>query len=681
MTSRRSRILASAGFLIVLGTTPAAFFRTPLSASAATGTHVLVQQTVPAVPGATLLGALAPTTPLTIDLAIDSNLAAKQAAVAAVYNTSSPTYHHYYTNATWDAQFSVAQATYSAVVNPLTALGMSVLYSDETRDLVELSATAAQVNTAFSITEQQWQLPSGAIFYVNAQPPTVAADVDAVQGLTNIGFKMKNKPTDNQANCQPDPNGGNMCLGSMEGTDLRNIYNVGTTFTGAGQALAVNGDGDPQGPTNDLHKYETDRSLPAVQTVFVNTDSDPCTASGTEGTCDVTGEGEWALDSTSSTAMAPGVGTLYYFFPSALGNASGFQAWADYNTTANGPIPMQENASWGECESFATTGSNIPIADGSFVTYTMAFVDGAGKGKTTFVSSGDQGGGCTLTGVNGVSNGGPPQIQWPCASEWVVCVGGTVLYTNGLTGAAEARANLNGTCTPTSAVGVLNNCAETAWTHTGGGSSHFRPAQSWQQSLSPFPISGICTLDNNGNPVTSGPVCRGAPDVAALSGDITVAVADTAGNGVPGNGFNDVEGGSPSGAGAETADGGTSLSDPLWEGLWADIQSDPAPGGTWGFAAPLLYQIGENPALDPCAFYDVQIGSNGQNPAIPREAPDVTGWDYVSGLGTPNVGCIESALVASSPNVAESPVVPLLVIPGAGVAALVALMKRRRRQS
>jgi pseudomonalisin len=285
--------------------------------------------------------------------------------------------------------------------------------------------------------------------------------------------------------------------------------------------------------------------------------------------------------------------------------------------------------------------------------------------------------------VNGVSNGGPPQIQWPCASEWVVCVGGTVLYTNGLTGAAEARANLNGTCTPTTGVGALNNCAETGWTHTGGGSSHFRPAPSWQQTLSPFPISGRCSLDDNGNPVTPpGPVCRGAPDVSALSGDITVAVANVTGGGVPGNGFNDVEGGTTSGPGSETADGGTSLSDPLWEGLWADIQSDPAPGGTWGFAAPLLYQIGENPTLDQCAFYDVQLGSNGQNPAIPRESPDVTGWDYISGLGSPNVGCIESALTASSPpNVPDAPVVPLLLAPGFGVALIVALTRRRRQSS
>jgi subtilase family serine protease len=420
-----------------------------------------------------------------------------------------------------------------------------------------------------------------------------------------------------------------------------------------------------------------------VQTVFVNTDGDDCQAAGTTepGDCDQGGEGEWALDSTSSTGMAPGVGTLYYFFPQALGNASGFQAWADYNTTANGPIPMQENASWGECEYFATTGQVIPIADGSFITFTNAFVDGAGKGKTTFVSAGDQGGGCVFIGVNGVTNGGAPQIQWPCGSEWVVCVGGTIVYTNGQTGAGEQRANLGGTCTPTTGVNALNDCAEYGWTHTGGGSSHFRPAPAWQQPLVPFPISEQCTNDDSGNPVTPpGPPCRGAPDVAAMSGDITVVADIVTGGAVPGNGFNDVEGGTPSGAGSEAADGGTSLSDPLWEGMWADIQSDPAPGGTWGFASPLLYQIGENPAQDSCAFYDVQSGANGQFPAIARDTADPSGWDYISGFGSPNVACIESVLTASNqPTIPESPVTPLLLLLVPGLGASVWASTRRRR--
>ncbi|MBV8445715.1 MAG: S53 family peptidase, partial [Candidatus Dormibacteraeota bacterium] len=553
-----------------------------------------------------------------------------------------------------------------------------------------------EVNAAFSVIEEQYTLTqSGRTYFANNQAPTVASDVDAVQGLTNIGFVEKGKATDQAAPCVSALPSGMACEGGLEGYELRTIYNVGSTNIGTGQALAVNGDGDTQGPTADLHKYESDRGITAaneVKTVFINTDNDNCVATGVQPTtCDTSGEGEWALDSTSSTAMAPGVNTLYYFFPSALGNASGFQAWADYNSTANGPIPMQENASWGECEAYGST--FVPIADGSMVTYTNAFVDAAGKKKTQFVSAGDLGGGCLLTGVNGVTPGGPPQTQWPCSSPWVVCVGGTVIYSNGATDSTEQRANMGlSTCTPQTTVGSpLNNCYEIAWSHTGGGTSYILSAPSWQTSMPGTTLVGHCVVDPNGKTYTPpGPTCRGVPDVAAFSGDISVVVGVET-NMDDGNGFNDVEGGTPqtsSGgptAGTESEDGGTSLSDPLWEGMWADANSALGTGdSSWGFAAPALYAIGDNPTADSCAFFDVQKDETGTSfpyPAEPRSAVNPVGWDYVSGLGSPNVTCLEQELAAVPVNAPEAPSAVLFVLVAPVLVGGAALLRRRRRRA
>src|SRR5207244_12576464 len=94
--------------------------------------------------------------------------------------------------------------------------------------------------------------------------------------------------------------------------------------------------------------------------------------------------------------------------------------------------------------------------------------------------------------------------------------------------------------------------------------------------------TGIRTI--SGPFITPGPTrytCRGTPDVAAQSGDIAS------------NGYGIV-------AAGETAypGGGTSLSSPLWMGMWSRIQAA-APAGGLGFADETFYKV---PSSD---FFDV----------------------------------------------------------------------------
>ena len=83
-------------------------------------------------------------------------------------------------------------------------------------------------------------------------------------------------------------------------------------------------------------------------------------------------------------------------------------------------------------------------------------------------------------------------------------------------------------------------------------------------------INQPCVLPTTGSP---GVMCRGVPDVAAQSGDILT------------NGY------SIYGSGGWSSGGGTSLSSPLWLGMWARVQG--AAGHNLGFAAPLIYRLGE----------------------------------------------------------------------------------------
>ena len=70
-------------------------------------------------------------------------------------------------------------------------------------------------------------------------------------------------------------------------------------------------------------------------------------------------------------------------------------------------------------------------------------------------------------------------------------------------------------------------------------------------------------------------------------------------------------------------------------------------GKPLGFISPALYKIGANPARYASDFFDVTTGNNGLNaPAIPGY-PATTGWDPVTGLGTPNAANLVPDLVAA----------------------------------
>ena len=73
--------------------------------------------------------------------------------------------------------------------------------------------------------------------------------------------------------------------------------------------------------------------------------------------------------------------------------------------------------------------------------------------------------------------------------------------------------------------------------------------------------------------------------------------------------------------------------------------ADQIAGSDLGYINPALYQIatGPNYATD---FFDVTIGNN-QTTSIPGY-PATTGWDAVTGLGTPNAANLLPDLVQAA---------------------------------
>ena len=179
---------------------------------------------------------------------------------------------------------------------------------------------------------------------------------------------------------------------------------------------------------------------------------------------------------------------------------------------------------------------------------------------------------------------------------------------------------------PTKCQGQTNR--EIGWIDAGGGFSTVFSRPAYQNAL-PAGSTAIGTY-------------RGVPDVglqaSARTGALVYLTLPPDGNGglfcgsVPcSTGWYDI--------------GGTSLSCPQWAGIVAI--ADQLNGGGLGLINPGLYKIGADPTRYANDFYDVTTGNNGAfAPTIPGYNA-TTGWDPVTGLGTPNAANLVPDLVSA----------------------------------
>ena len=179
---------------------------------------------------------------------------------------------------------------------------------------------------------------------------------------------------------------------------------------------------------------------------------------------------------------------------------------------------------------------------------------------------------------------------WPADDANVVSVGGTDLTT-------------------ASAAGPWKS--ETAWTDSGGGISPDKIAiPSWQQ------LSGVINSSNKGSTTL-----RNGPDVSANANFSFYTCADQT-------------------TCLANEYGGTSFAAPMWAGYIALVNQQLVANGksTIGFLNPTIYSqnVTSSYAAD---FHDISSGTSGSFSAV-------SGYDLVTGWGSPNSGLI-SALTGS----------------------------------
>ncbi len=191
--------------------------------------------------------------------------------------------------------------------------------------------------------------------------------------------------------------------------------------------------------------------------------------------------------------------------------------------------------------------------------------------------------------TNGCSDVAAP--NYPSSSPMVVAVGGT-----------------NVSIQTTLGLGVTG-FTETGWSGSGGGFSQRFSAPAWQEvgsAAGPIRASGY----------------RGMPDVSATAADNFLYF-----DGGPG------------------VAAGTSFATPLWAGIIADI--DAKWGHDLGFFTPNLYNVGahEPGGAIGDGVVDVTGGSNCVGTAT-------TGWDVVTGWGSPRAAILYDDLLGSFVNIA-----------------------------
>lgn len=182
-------------------------------------------------------------------------------------------------------------------------------------------------------------------------------------------------------------------------------------------------------------------------------------------------------------------------------------------------------------------------------------------------------------------------FYYPQEDDFVTAVGGTDLQVTGAGGSWSS---------------------ETAWVDSGGGTSQDGISiPAWQQ------LSGVINSSNKGSTTL-----RNVPDVA---GEANFDFYVCANQGACVGGY-----------------GGTSFAAPMWAGFMALVNEQALLNGNpvLGFLNPTIYNLGVGSGYS-AAFHDITSGNNGGYPAV-------TGYDLVTGWGSPIGAGLITALAGSS---------------------------------
>ena len=571
----------------------------------------------------------------------------------------SPRYQQWLTPAQIGQLYGPTQHDVDAMTTWLTGQGFTVDEVSPTRTFIDATAPAAIVEAALHTGLHNFALPSGNLRAPAAEPSMPAAlapVVSFISGLTVIPKQMhhvKQAPVTleqlrgtgastaaaTQAQAQIGETaaasgykpavtltgGGQTVHWILPGDfavlyDLNGLYNAGTKGTGE-RVMIIGGS---QLTPADLTAYEGLANLASYTPTYI---TPPGLTNPGQTQDDSQGEG--MLDFERVYGTAPGAGIDFVISKNWL--------TTDTDTLENYAIqhvvdPVM-SISYGACEAeYTSAGATAESA---------IFQNAAAAGISVFVSSGDGAiDGCAQQGVAPPANP-VASIEIPCSSPYVTCVGGTEFSDTANPGLYWSSTN-----TQPGYVSALSYIPEGGWNEpaTGstpafivagstGGPSVFFGKPTWQTGTG-VPADGV----------------RDTPDIAFSSSTHNAYLFCFDENqGVNGTDCVHNYGG----------DGGTSAAAPSMAGITALLVQKT--GKSQGLLNPTLYKFF---ASNNSVFHDASPGTSGVSPCSTAVAstcnnslpsataltgglagyPLTTGFDFVTGLGSLDVGTFIAAV-------------------------------------
>ena len=502
------------------------------------------------------------------------NQAELQDLLHGLSDPSDPRFGQFLTPEEFAARYSPTPEEYSRVIAYAQAMGLTVTATHSNRTVLDVAATAGQVEKAFGLHLRVYQARAdGRYFFApDAEPQVPSALASLVTGVVGLSNASRWAPhlhphpplttvLDVAAILDPysvNPAAplqiGTGVSGGLAPSDIKAAYNLsGVPQNGSGQTLGLF---ELDGYTaSDIMAYEAHYGLPNVPLQNVLVDSVTGTPSSTTGPTEVT------LDIELQAALAPGASKILVY----EGPNSDAGVVDTYNKIATDNLAKEISTSWGEPENSAS--ASVRSSENT------AFQQMAAQGQSIFAASGD-------SGAN--DNGSSLSVDDPASQPYMVGVGGTSLTTSGAGGAYQSETTWNNN------IGAGGGGISTVWT-----------IPSYQTTLAGSAASKGSTTYRN------------VPDVSLNANQNT--------------------GYSVYYKGGWTVYGGTSCAAPLWAAFTALVNQKRVAAGsaTLGFANPPLYALAASNAYAN-DFHDIADGTTN------LYYPAVAGYDDATGLGTFN---------------------------------------------
>ena len=554
-------------------------------------------------------------------------------------NPQSPNFHQWVTPDEFGAHFGADPADIEAASAWLATQGFQVKGPSHGRLTLEFSGTAAQVEAAFG-TQMHRYSAEGRESYANATPVHLPAAfsgvVAGIHGLHNFPAKRSirysavgnsgSRPKAGSQNgkqagsasgaaavsARPDIYFAPYIQQAFTPADLRVMYNVPASSTGAGIRIGLPEANDPTGgfsgsasaPVNkDYNNFNTIMGLPSGHLSYVLAGVDPGTACGSVDAyynCSNGGSAatEATLDMETVHGLAPQANIVMAVAPDP---ATAITYLVDNN------LVDVISTSYGYAFAVDSTGDATYWAN--------LYAQASAQGISCVNASGDNGS-ASYGGIN-ITDG----ADFSSTNAYVTDVGGTSpnsgvngTYWWGINALDFSHSSLHG------------HIPEDSWNGSGGGTVTLYPKPAWQ----------------TGVPGTYTGSTRDFPDVAltAIPEVPYLICANGSCNNTTTPNFYPV--------------GGTSASSPAFGAIVALLAQKQ--GGRLGLLNPTLYKLGAGqnwgncngssqsttPPPSSCVFYDITTGSNAQPGQTGYGTPSATyfagfGYDRVTGLGSVNV--------------------------------------------